>query len=232
MPNGKIWTQRDRYNNEIYLTHERWNHITDSENHPELASYQDHARETIRNGRRQQHPLIANAYKYYHEFDNLPDGMNHVVVVVIFNWRIGAAGQTQRENFIVTAYFQFFWENKLMNEIKYNYDREADVLYIGFARSEQVVSVELSDNLILRLDLRKENGGNPRAIGMTILFPAKLLELGHSPLTLKFERLRKQSVEVQNAVWEVLSQPPVSEILSAQLTFTPAAPTLPELVAA
>jgi len=119
-----------------------------------------------------------------------------------------------------------------MDEIKYNYDHEADVLYIGFARSEHVVAVELSDNLILRLDLRNGNDGTPLAVGMTILFPAKLLELGHSPLTLQLDRLRKQSIAVQNAVWEVLSQPPVSKILSAQLTFTPAAPTLPELVAA
>jgi len=118
-----------------------------------------------------------------------------------------------------------------MNEIKYNYDREADVLYIAFAQSAHVISVELSDNLILRLDLGKGNGSGPCAIGMTILFPAKLLELGHSPLALQIERLRKQSIEVQSAVWEVLSKPPVSEVLSAQLTFTPAVPNLPELIA-
>jgi hypothetical protein len=108
MPNGKIWTQRDRHGNEIYLTYERWDHITDPENHPELEPYQEHVRETIRNGRRQQHPLIANAYKYYHEFDDLPDGMNHVVAVVIFKRSTDTAGRTHRENFIVTAYLQFF----------------------------------------------------------------------------------------------------------------------------
>ncbi len=117
-----------------------------------------------------------------------------------------------------------------MDEIKYNYDREADVLYIGFARSEHVVSVELSDNLILRLDFKKENDGGPLAVGMTILFPTKLLELGHSPLALQLDRLRKQPAQIQSAVWEVLSKPPVNEILSAQLAFTPAAATLSELV--
>jgi Protein of unknown function (DUF2283) len=119
-----------------------------------------------------------------------------------------------------------------MNEIKYNYDREADVLYIFFAHSEHVVSVELSDSLILRLALGKNNGGGPCAVGITVLFPAKLLELGHSPLLLQIERLRKLPTEIQSAVLEVLSKPPVSEVLSAQLTFTSAAPQFPELLAA
>jgi hypothetical protein len=29
MPDGKLWTQRDRFGNDIYLTHERWAHIID-----------------------------------------------------------------------------------------------------------------------------------------------------------------------------------------------------------
>jgi len=105
MPNGKIWTQRDRYGNEIYLTPERWIHITDPENHPEVGPYQIHVRETIWQGLRKQHPLIANAYKYYREFDDLP---NDIVVVVIFKSSVDATGRTHRENFIVTAYLQFF----------------------------------------------------------------------------------------------------------------------------
>lgn len=119
-----------------------------------------------------------------------------------------------------------------MNDIKYNYDREADVLYISFARGEHIVSVELSDSLILRLDLGKNNGGGPCAVGITVLFPAKLLELGHSPLALQIDRLYKLPTDVQSAVLEVLSKPPVSEVLSAQLTFNSAAPQLPELLAA
>jgi hypothetical protein len=34
MPGGKLWTQRDRFGNEIYLTRERWAHIIDPDNHP------------------------------------------------------------------------------------------------------------------------------------------------------------------------------------------------------
>ena len=31
MPDGKLWTQYDRFGNNIYLTRERWAHIIDNE---------------------------------------------------------------------------------------------------------------------------------------------------------------------------------------------------------
>ncbi len=108
MSQGKLWTQRDRYGNEIYLSHERWEHITEAANHPELVPYLSHIRETIRSGRRQQDALIPNAYKYYHEFHDLPKAMNHVVAVVIFKEVVDTLGKIRPEKFIVTAYFQFF----------------------------------------------------------------------------------------------------------------------------
>ncbi|NUO80166.1 DUF2283 domain-containing protein [candidate division KSB1 bacterium] len=119
-----------------------------------------------------------------------------------------------------------------MAKTNYHYDREADVLYISFGSSEHTITVELSENLIFRLDLGKENGGHPTAIGMTVLFPSQLLRLGHSPLRLELDRLRRQSPEIQSAVLETLSQPPVSEVLLAELAFTAPAPPLPELLAA
>ncbi len=108
MRDGKLWTQRDRYGNEIYLTHERWAHITEASNHPELAPYLRHVRETIKHGRRRQHPVLMNAYKYYHEFGGLPNGRNHIVVVVVFNETADPLGVRRDEKFIVTAYLQFF----------------------------------------------------------------------------------------------------------------------------
>ena len=30
----KLWTEQDRFGNEIYLTSERWAHIIDLDNHP------------------------------------------------------------------------------------------------------------------------------------------------------------------------------------------------------
>ncbi len=42
---GKIWTQRDRFGNDIYLTYERWSHIIAPDNHPQVESYDEHLRE-------------------------------------------------------------------------------------------------------------------------------------------------------------------------------------------
>ncbi len=47
MPDGKLWTQRDRFGNDIYLTYERWRHIIDPDNHPEVEPYLDRVREAI-----------------------------------------------------------------------------------------------------------------------------------------------------------------------------------------
>ncbi len=119
-----------------------------------------------------------------------------------------------------------------MKPISHHYDREADVLYISFGKSDHVFTVELSEHLLLRLDLGKESGATPRAIGMTFLFPAALLKQGHNPLALQFDCFRHLPADTKSAILEVLSCPPVSEVLSAQLEFTATAPALPELLAA
>lgn len=77
MPGGKLWTQRDRFGNEIYLTHERWAHIIDPDNHPEVAPFFDYVLETIRLGRRRQDSYSPNGYQYYRSFVNLPDDNTH-----------------------------------------------------------------------------------------------------------------------------------------------------------
>ena len=56
-----------------------------------------------------------------------------------------------------------------MNEIRYNYDREADVLYVSFGCSEYVTGVELADNILLRLDTGTATGEPPRAVGLTFI---------------------------------------------------------------
>jgi hypothetical protein len=42
------------------------------------------------------------------QVDDLPGGMNQVVAVVLFRRTTDAAGTAQENNFVVTAYFQFF----------------------------------------------------------------------------------------------------------------------------
>jgi hypothetical protein len=42
MNEGKRWTVRDRYGNSIYLTNERWEHIVNPANHPEMSDFGNH----------------------------------------------------------------------------------------------------------------------------------------------------------------------------------------------
>lgn len=106
MAESKLWTQQDRFGHLIYLTSERWQHIIDPGNHPEVEPYLSHLRETVRRGSRRQDPLLSNVYKYYRQFSDLPEGMNQLVVVVVF--RPDTNTPSQENNFIVTAYFQLF----------------------------------------------------------------------------------------------------------------------------
>jgi len=77
---GKRWTVHDRTGNPIYLTQERWKHIVDENNHPEMLAYEDYLQLTIKKGRRRQEPLNPRKYRYVYLFDDLPDDVNHIVV--------------------------------------------------------------------------------------------------------------------------------------------------------
>ena len=53
---GKRWTIQDRDGNPIYLTEERWRHIIDADNHPEIADFENHLKLALQQGRRHQEP--------------------------------------------------------------------------------------------------------------------------------------------------------------------------------
>ncbi|MCI0697218.1 hypothetical protein L0337_35095 [candidate division KSB1 bacterium] len=103
---GKRWTVYDRDGNIIYLTEERWAHIIDPMNHPEMLDYEEHLKTTVRKGRRRQEPLNPRKYRYVQPFDDLPEGMNHVVAIVLFGFEVNAQGETIPNNFIATAFFK------------------------------------------------------------------------------------------------------------------------------
>jgi len=107
--NGKRWTVQDRFGNEIYLTHERWEHIIAPENHPEMTDYEEQLKDTIKSGQRTQDSLVPNKYYYRKAFDNLPDGNNYIVSVVIFKTDVDEEGNSTANNFIVTAYQNFIY---------------------------------------------------------------------------------------------------------------------------
>lgn len=104
MPDGRRWTTHDAYGNRIYLTHERWKHITEPFNHPEMSAYEEHLRETIQRGRRKQDPLNPRKYRYVKALDDLAGDNTHIIAIVLFKFGEGEAGELVRNNYIVTAY--------------------------------------------------------------------------------------------------------------------------------
>lgn len=101
---GRRWTIQDRDGNPIYLTEERWQHIVEDNNHPELRDYEDNLKTAIQQGRRRQEPLNPRKYRYARPFDNLPIGFNHVVGIVIFGFDVSTQGAMVPNNFIATAF--------------------------------------------------------------------------------------------------------------------------------
>ena len=61
---NRRWTIQDRYGYYIYLTEERWNHIIEDMNHPEIADYEEYIKDTIQTGRRKQDALNPQKYRY------------------------------------------------------------------------------------------------------------------------------------------------------------------------
>jgi hypothetical protein len=120
-----------------------------------------------------------------------------------------------------------------MSETKINYDKEADVLYVSFGRSEHVTGVELADNILLRLDTGKATGTAPRAIGLTFISFARLMaHCRDRPLSRPLANLRNLPEDLWQAVFAVITTPPISDFLGIGLALSPQVPPLPERVAA
>ncbi len=101
---GVRWTVRDRDGNEIYLTQERWDHITEPTNHPEMEGFEDELKQTIQRSRRKQDPLNPQKYVYSWPFSNLLFGNTHIVAVVLFRLREQGVQKPVANNYVVTAY--------------------------------------------------------------------------------------------------------------------------------
>ena len=99
------WIEQDRFGNEIYLTQERWEHITNPMNHSEMFDYENELRKTIRFGTRKQENLSPQKFRYTKAFDNLTSKNTHIVAVVIFRLN----DDLSPNNFIVTAYQKKVW---------------------------------------------------------------------------------------------------------------------------
>jgi hypothetical protein len=104
MQQGIRWMVKDKYDNTIYLTQERWEHIIESINHPEMQDYEQELQETIKKGARKQDPINPQKYRYTRAFDNLPMGNTHIIAVVLFKLQEAGLGEVEFHKFIVTAY--------------------------------------------------------------------------------------------------------------------------------
>lgn len=98
------WTIQDKYGNSIYLTQERWEHIIDPINHPEMGFYEEELKETVQSGTRKQDSLNPQKYRYSKGFDNLPADNTHIVAIVLFRLQESGTGEIESNNFIITAY--------------------------------------------------------------------------------------------------------------------------------
>ena len=93
--------------------------------------------------------------------------------------------------------------------------------------------MELADNILLRLDTGKVTEEPPRAVGLTFISFARMMEYHRDrPLTISLETLRNLPEDLWQAVMAVLTSPPVSDFLSVGLAVVPQVPPLPELTAA
>jgi uncharacterized protein YuzE len=102
-------------------------------------------------------------------------------------------------------------------QINYSYDKAVDVLYISFSPGEKATTaVELNDNILLRL-----NRAEKRAIGITLMDFSVLMQLTDlGPRSFPLTGLNELESDWQEMVIEILTKPPVSEILKVSV-YTP-----------
>lgn len=111
-----------------------------------------------------------------------------------------------------------------MNEPTYSYDKEVDVLYISFAPGERATSaVELNDNILLRF-----NRTEKRAIGLTLMDFSVLVQLTNlGPRSFPLTGLAELEPDWQDIVIEIITTPPVSQILKVSVYTPTLAETVP-----
>ncbi len=99
----------------------------------------------------------------------------------------------------------------------YSYDKEADVLYISFSPGEKATTaVELNDNILLRF-----NRAQKRAVGLTLMDFSVLVQLTRlGPRNFPLTRLKELEPDWQDMVAEIITSPPVNQILKVS-TYMP-----------
>ena len=99
----------------------------------------------------------------------------------------------------------------------YSYDKEADVLYISFAPDQKpTAAVELHENILLRF-----NRTEKRAVGLTLMDFSVLVQMTQlGPRSFPLSGLQDLETEWQETVIEIITKPPVNQILRVS-SYTP-----------
>lgn len=106
----------------------------------------------------------------------------------------------------------------------YDYDKAADVLYISFSPDEKpTAAVELNDNILLRFN-REEK----RAVGLTLKDFSVLVQLTElRPRSFSLGGLTHLEPDWQETVIEIITSPPVNQILKVSSYMPTAAEVVP-----
>jgi hypothetical protein len=103
----KRWTVQDRYQNDIYISEQVWEHIIAPENHPEMADYEEYLRETLQKGHRRQDLFNPRKYRYSYAFDDLCEDNTHLVAIVLFGFtKDRQLDRIVPNNYVVTAFLK------------------------------------------------------------------------------------------------------------------------------
>ena len=110
-----------------------------------------------------------------------------------------------------------------MNTPQINYDESSDTLYVSFIPGESATGIELNEHILLRLDK-----AGRRAIGLTFFeysLLAQSTEIG--PRSFPLTGLSALSEELRSLVLEVVTRPPVSDLLRLSAYTPSASETIP-----
>jgi uncharacterized protein YuzE len=99
----------------------------------------------------------------------------------------------------------------------FSYDKEVDVLYISFFPGEKATTaVELSDNILLRMNWEEKKG-----IGLTLMDFSVLVEMTNlGPRSFPLTGLKELEPEWKDTVIDIITKPPINQVLKVSV-YTP-----------
>jgi uncharacterized protein YuzE len=98
---------------------------------------------------------------------------------------------------------------EIMKKTNFNYDKMSDTLSILFAENKNATGIELNENVLLRVDLKKQSAVGLDLFNYSILSEPTEIGFRSLPLT----ELNELPKEIRATVIKILLSKPVSEVL-------------------